>query len=82
MFQRALHQHALHGSDISYNLIYLPGRLYCLPRRRQGTYHHSSWASGFAWYETAGGFTTFDRHQFGIIGQQELEAELALLANE
>jgi len=71
----------LHRRNISYNLIYLPGRIYCLRRLRQGEYSHSPWARGFAWYETAGGFTIFERENFNSIGQQELASELALLAD-
>jgi hypothetical protein len=70
----------LHRKQISYNLIYLPGRLYCLPRQKQGAVAHASWSSGPAWYDLAGGFTTFGRHDFQRLQQQDLEQELARLA--
>lgn len=46
---------ALHRGNRAYNLIYLPGEVYCLPRTMQGHYPHASWTAGFAWYEMAGG---------------------------
>lgn len=41
----------LHAAQISYNLGYLPGLLYCLGRRRQGSCTHAPWSAGFPWYE-------------------------------
>ncbi len=69
----------LHLKDISYNLIYLPNKVYCLPRKHQGTYQDASWSSGFAWYEVSGGFTSFNHTQFMDLDGQQLEEELSLL---
>ena len=69
----------LHEQQISYNLIYLPGIIYCLPRKHQGTYADASWSSGFAWYEVSGGFTTFNHTQFMDLDCEALEQELSLL---
>lgn len=71
---------ALHGSETRYNLIYLPGRLYCIPRGAQGRYAHAPWTSGFAWYEVAGGYTTFSREDFDSLDEQAIEAELGKLS--
>ena len=64
----------------SYNLVYLPGRLYCLPRRRQDECGHADWSSCLAWYDLAGGFTTFNRQDYRRIEQRDLESELSRLA--
>ena len=69
----------LHQQQISYNLIYLPGKVFCLPRKHQGTYPDAPWSSGFAWYEVSGGFTTFNHTQFTELNCQQLEQELSLL---
>jgi hypothetical protein len=69
----------LHAEEISYNLVYLPGVLYCLPRRRQGDYTHAPWTAGFAWYELAGAVTAFNRQDFAIDGET-ISRELAKLA--
>lgn len=69
----------LHTQHISYNLVYAPGRVYCLPRKHQGTYPDAHWSSGFAWYEVCGGFTTFNHTQFSELSCQQLENELSLL---
>lgn len=69
----------LHPQQISYNLIYLPDKVYCIPRKHQGTYPGARWSSGFAWYEVSGGFTTFNHSQFNELECKDLEKELALL---
>lgn len=71
---------SLHDAHISYNLIYLPGKIYCIPRKHQGTYPDAQWSSGFAWYEVSGGFTTFNHTQFSELDCSQLEQELALLS--
>ena len=70
---------ALHNTETSYNLVYLPGRLFCLPRRTQGSYTHSPWTNGFAWYETSGGITTFNRNDYVTLDGATIEAEIARL---
>jgi len=68
----------LHAERNSYNLVYLPGLMYCLPRRRQGSYTHAPWTAGFAWYELAGGVTAFNRDDFAI-DAEVITRELAKL---
>ncbi|MGD8909500.1 MAG: hypothetical protein PVI92_09130 [Chromatiales bacterium] len=70
---------SLHRAVCSYNLIYRPGRLYCLPRRTQGTYEAATWNSGFAWYEVAGGFTTASVEAFEHLDDTTIVRELAKL---
>ncbi|MCU7836182.1 MAG: HIT domain-containing protein [gamma proteobacterium symbiont of Taylorina sp.] len=69
----------LHQQKISYNLIYLPGKIICLARKHQGCYKNASWSSGFAWYEVSGGFTTFNHTQFMSLDCQQLGQELSHL---
>ena len=71
---------SLHAAECSYNLVYLPGCLYCLPRRPQGSYEGVSWSSGFAWYEVAGGFTTASVEAFEELDSETLAREMARLA--
>ena len=71
---------SLHEAACSYNLVYLPGQVYCLPRRRQGSYESAPWSSGFAWYELAGGLVTPDREAFEGLDDGRIVAELAKLA--
>jgi diadenosine tetraphosphate (Ap4A) HIT family hydrolase len=73
---------SLHASNTSYNLIYRPGELYCLPRKRQGSYDHEPWTRGFAWYELAGGFTTFSRSDFTALDGDAITRELGKLQPE
>ena len=67
----------LHAAEVSYNLIYLPGTLYCLPRRRQGTYILPSWCGGQAWYEMAGGVVAFNSDDFESLTGAEVFAALS-----
>jgi hypothetical protein len=69
----------MHGSGDSYNLLYLPGEIYCLPRRIQGSYQHSPWTGGFAWYEMCGGIVSFSKEDFLHLSESMIEAEFARL---
>lgn len=59
---------SLHQADTAYNLIYTPGRLFCLPRRFHGSH---------AWYEMAGGITAFTRDDFDSLDESAQVTELA-----
>jgi hypothetical protein len=59
----------------SYNLLYTPGKVYAFERRRQGTYRHARWTSGFAWYEVSGGAITFCREDFNTLTAEMLMKE-------
>jgi len=64
---------ALHQQQIPYNLLYLPGLLYCFPRRQQGSYPTPDWSSGFTWYEMSGGVVTFNRDDFERLNGSAIE---------
>jgi hypothetical protein len=68
---------ALHQSGRAFNLLYRPGRLYCLPRQTQGSQPVPAWSAGFAWHELAGGLTTFRRADFDGLTPEMIHAELA-----
>jgi len=70
----------LHQTEISYNLLYLPGVLYCLPRRRQGTYALPPWCGGQAWYELAGGIVAFNAEDFASLRDLDVRDALAATA--
>lgn len=72
----------LHRNNIAYNLLYLPGTLYVLPRRMQGSYQHADWTGGFAWYEMCGGMVCFNREQYEGLSAAEIEKEFARLRLE
>jgi hypothetical protein len=67
---------AIHGRDkTSYNLLITAERIYGFERRRQGTYSHSKWTSGFAWFELAGNMLTFSRDDFENFSQEQVTRE-------
>jgi diadenosine tetraphosphate (Ap4A) HIT family hydrolase len=70
----------LHQHGTAYNLLYLADRLYCLPRKTQGSVSLPPWSSGFAWHEVAGGLTTFRRDEFAGLQAEDIASEIARLA--
>jgi diadenosine tetraphosphate (Ap4A) HIT family hydrolase len=70
----------LHEREIAYNLIYLPARLYCLPRRLQGSYDLPAWCAGQAWYELAGGTVAYNADDYQSLAQEDIECVLAASA--
>ena len=69
----------LHSNNITYNLIYLPKIIVCLPRHYQGNYEIPEWTENFAWYELCGGITTFNEKDFHGLGDGEISAALSTL---
>ncbi len=66
----------LHARATPYNLVYLPGRLYLLARRPQGSYTQPDWSTGHAWYEMAGGVVTVSRDDYDRLEAAQIETEL------
>jgi hypothetical protein len=71
-----LHLESLGARGQAYNLIYRPGRMYCLARRHQGGYDLAPWLAGQAWYEMAGGVVAFARPDFEGLGAETIAREL------
>ena len=69
----------LHRNNITYNLIYLPGKIVCLPRPYQGNFEIPEWTENFAWYELCGGITTFNQEDFQNLEDGEISAALSTL---
>lgn len=70
----------LHAGNQPYNLAYTGERLYCLPRKPQGSQPSPSWSAGQAWYELAGGAITANQGDFHNLTAEQIAAELAALA--
>lgn len=66
-----------HERNIAYNLLYAQGRLYCLPRQKQGGFDLPEWSSGFSWYELCGGMITLNRNHWAGLDETGIAAELA-----
>ncbi len=71
---------ALQRRDQTFNLIYTPGRLYCLPRRHQVDCAAPDWYGGLAWYELAGGCVCFDAERFQRLEADEIRRAIATAA--
>jgi len=68
----------MHGQQISYNLIVSSGRLYCLPRRKQGTFDTAPWSGALAWFEMAGGFPLANAECYKNLDANEVAAQIAI----
>lgn len=71
------HLDELHQRQAAYNLVYLPGRVHVLPRRHQGDHPVPAWSGGHAWYEMAGGVTTFNREDYERLTETDIAQALA-----
>lgn len=69
----------LHEANTAYNLLYCPGRIYCFPRKMQGSYRHADWTPGFSWYELAGGILTANNDSYEALTVTDIEREFSLL---
>jgi len=71
----------IHTKNTSaYNLLYGKNRIYCFERKKQGTYKHSRWTSGFAWYEVSGNIITFNREDFMNLTPDQVDKEFQKIA--
>ncbi|HSQ08067.1 MAG TPA: hypothetical protein VLM84_10325 [Chromatiaceae bacterium] len=70
----------LHQRGQSYNLVYAPGRVYVLPRRRQGSYAVPVWCGGQAWYELAGGVVALDAESYECLTAQDIAQAIGAAA--
>ena len=67
----------LHRQEKSYNLLYRPGHIYIIPRKRQGSEGHAAWNSGITWFELCGEFVCFNRDSFSSLTADEITTEIA-----
>ncbi|MCK5386208.1 MAG: hypothetical protein KAJ39_03420 [Gammaproteobacteria bacterium] len=69
----------LHKTNTAYNVLYFPGRMYCFPRKMQGSYTHAEWTPGFSWYELAGGILTANQDSYAALTESDINTEFKLL---
>ena len=66
----------IHQRDkTSYNLLIVADGIYGFERRRQSTYTHSKWTSGFAWFEVTGNMLTFSKDDFQTLSVEQVKRE-------
>ncbi len=68
---------SLHAESIGYHLLLAPGRVWVLPRRRQGSVTLPPWSTGFTWYEMAGGVVTTREADYTALSADAISAALA-----
>ena len=67
----------MHEHNEAYNLLYAPGCLYCMPRRKQGEFTLPDWSSGFSWYELCGGMIVFNQEDWAGLDEASIADNLA-----
>ncbi len=67
----------LNQHNQAYNLLYLPGKMIAMPRKKQGEFELAPWSNGFSWYELCGGMITFDRELFSGLRSEKIVEDLA-----
>jgi len=67
----------LHKHNEAYNLLYAPGRLYCMPRRKQGEFTVPDWSNGFSWFELCGSMITSNHEDWLGLNEAAIAADLA-----
>lgn len=71
-----------HRNQQPYNLLYIGGYCYLLPRIRQGDDHPPAWSSGFSWHEMAGGILTSNRAAYEKLKEEEIEDLLQIVSSD
>jgi hypothetical protein len=66
----------LHARNETYNLLYTPECMYCMPRRKQGDFRLAAWSSGYSWYEMSGGMITFNHRHYAQLQAEQIDAQL------
>ncbi len=66
----------LHDAHQPYNLIYLQGRMYIMPRGVQGSVDVPIWSSGFTWYELSGCALIFNRDDYMALSSEAYACQL------
>jgi diadenosine tetraphosphate (Ap4A) HIT family hydrolase len=69
----------VHVRGLAYNLLYQPGRVYCFPRKLQGTFVPAPWTSGFAYYEMAGAMIVPESQDYESLTEADIENEFVKL---
>jgi len=64
---------ALHDKKQAYNLIYMPSKIFIIPRKVQGEAEVPAWSSGFTWYELGGAMLQFNRLSYTEITSADIE---------
>jgi len=70
----------LHHIRQPYNLLYMPGEIYILPRKVQGSVNVPDWSSGFTWYELCGGLLMFNQQNYTTMTAENINAHLSELS--
>ena len=63
----------LHQNKQAYNLLYMPGKIFIILRKLQGTVDVPDWSSGFTWYELSGALLQFNELNYNNLTALDIE---------
>lgn len=67
-------------NNMAFNLLVRADKVFAITRKRQGSYQHSGWTTGFAWSEIMGNYTTGQLLDFQQLDTTQIVSELSLLS--
>jgi len=62
----------LHIKKRAYNLLYMPDKIFVVPRKTQGTVDAPQWSSGITWYELSGAMLLFNQKKYVDLTADEI----------
>jgi len=62
----------LHLKKQAYNLLYMPDKVFIMPRQVQGRIDVPIWSSGFTWYELSGAMLLFNQTDYNGLNDIEI----------
>jgi len=70
----------LHAEKQPYNLLYMPGAIYIMPRKLQGSVEVPEWSSGFSWYELSGAMLSANRQDYKALKADDINHLIYILS--
>ncbi|VAW60927.1 hypothetical protein MNBD_GAMMA10-2282 [hydrothermal vent metagenome] len=64
----------LHAEKQPYNLLYMPGEVYIMPRQCQASVEVPDWSSGFTWYELSGAMLCSNQPDYSALRAENIHA--------
>lgn len=62
----------LHIKKQAYNLLYMPDKIFIIPRQVQGAVDAPQWSSGITWYELSGAMLLFNQKSYTDLSGDEI----------
>ncbi|HED33902.1 MAG TPA: hypothetical protein ENJ08_06745 [Gammaproteobacteria bacterium] len=75
------HIEQLHADKQPYNLLYMPGEVYIMPRKLQASIEVPGWSSGFTWYELSGAMLVSNQQDYNGLTSENIHTYIHQLSD-